>query len=1675
MEGRRDSWSGGGGSGTGSRGTVSAERARLQALATEFKGLLGEAAKSASVPGSTNSYVPEPKHFWLVPILHRLADIAERLEASYCRQPGVNAFDNRRFQHPIGQAIRLATLGSLDNDRYSQPTRFISDVLFGLLRTGGGLGGGALVLAPVCRFLCAVSNAPADQGSRSAPPPPVSTLLNEDLELYEVVLSWARGESPPAAGGGAGAAAGHSGFDAAAAQAAMEKGRETVRVQTAAANPAEVQGGGGVGNSAAPGGGKGKEKAKPSGAGKSPTAGTAAAADIVAEGGSGSGSGGGGGSPKGAGGATAAGGASGDSRATGHGVGESVTGGDACSPEEPTVAEAIADHATAAAELRAHATGLVGAGLISRQLSDVIVNTGFAAHLVHRLREGPVADHLRAEAARERGKSTLAGGRGRSLAVAGAPRAAGVAPSTSGGADPLSPSSAVGGGVGDGGATAGAAPGRPYGRWASVAALEAVHVASCISGIGGYQEILAPLFGGDGLAVVDLLLENPELEVRYHAVELLSALLVHKKVGLAFVRRGWVKTVLRLGSLEDGTFLEPEVGFCLHAVATSGGVMEAVCRVQDGSLERLLAYAASLLRSPSESTQRNAMLFWEAAMRFPPALEAFDHHGGVSKLLYLLLPSTQGSVPPGAAATGRAGGNGTRASAVGARGSSNGEESSPLRQRSRWWHGTGGGGGGSSMAELMGAGREPSGSFNSAAAVQHRRAQVTLGACSCLRQYLRCSLALAALKQQQRCAAMAHVSRQQGRSGGGGGGSARGGGSGSGASSAAAVPTASYTTLGSPPSPSQPQPRTPGRPAWQCKPLAVDDASHAAHVAAVKGREGLGNGDGRTAAGGRAGAGAGAGGSATARDRDAITVRLGMHWAPAMQLMHHRGMQALINVVDAMLSQRTMGADTALHALDALATAALCPMVYPELCRPGSNNSAGGATSGDVIHQPSSSTPSRGSGGTGVGSPPSQPSLPGGTANASGGAAGERDGGSRAASGRSRSARGRDGSGGGDGSGSARGSGRRSPGVPTAASPRSIPPRNRLGVDVLLDAAGGIRQKDPGVMCAALKVLETCCRPHKGCGPLVPSSGAAAASSTTAAGRRPLAAGHGHYGGTVAVPASSAAVAVASTGATTPSAAAGEGRGAGQGLKRSLTGESPAGAVGAHRDGTVRSGGGCGPETGGSGSGHNAVGGGGPGACANGGFCRDDDGGGGGGCGGSDRVVDDRLQRPMRKLVRERNGIRVLVGLLRYRRQVSMADAVRLRATLCLLGLAHDVQIAQVLEKMRITTTLSDTVRGGPVVDRNVESYSQLREAAKQIIAKVAGRLSGVRLSGLMDPAVTGLERAAVVANTPITFRPRELLGIIHEYLAANGLAGAANALAAEAGISPHRLNVPGAFGEGPTNDQAWGAQVLDVETGTLLAKLWDARSRPLYPLPNVGFNATDDLVVTDGALWDPRRGLRVYQFDKLGGGSGFGLFHPNGNEVLVDEGVWDLRTHRLLRTLPVQDGTVMKPDPGGDVLYTYRPAPAGEFFDVPSKRAAQDTCFGVLDSSTYEQIHSHDTEKAVIQLSTDDWGGDGSYISVVERADPLLNSADTVCSLYEIGRKRPDEADSDLDDAMTEDSDEEWEDADHSDGVNSEDSEDSDDDSENDGSGEEEDEEDDGEDEDEDEDEDEEEEEEEA
>lgn len=91
-----------------------------------------------------------------------------------------------------------------------------------------------------------------------------------------------------------------------------------------------------------------------------------------------------------------------------------------------------------------------------------------------------------------------------------------------------------------------------------------------------------------------------------------------------------------------------------------------------------------------------------------------------------------------------------------------------------------------------------------------------------------------------------------------------------------------------------PSPRPPGRSAWQCKPLAVDETSHAANISAVKGGtlgSGVGGGGSGGVAGYLGGGGGGSGGVAGWRGRERATVRLGMHWFPAAQLVHYRGVQ----------------------------------------------------------------------------------------------------------------------------------------------------------------------------------------------------------------------------------------------------------------------------------------------------------------------------------------------------------------------------------------------------------------------------------------------------------------------------------------------------------------------------------------------------------------------------------------------------------------------------------------------------------------------------------------------------------------------------------------------------------------------------------------------------------------
>lgn len=68
------------------------------------------------------------------------------------------------------------------------------------------------------------------------------------------------------------------------------------------------------------------------------------------------------------------------------------------------------------------------------------------------------------------------------------------------------------------------------------------------------------------------------------------------------------------------------------------------------------------------------------------------------------------------------------------------------------------------------------------------------------------------------------------------------------------------------------------------------------------------------------------------------------------------------------------------------------------------------------------------------------------------------------------------------------------------------------------------------------------------------------------------------------------------------------------------------------------------------------------------------------------------------------------------------------------------------------------------------------------------------------------------------------------------------------------------------------------MTTGTQLAKLTPTISNQ-YTKNKATFSPTDELVLSDGVLWDVNSNQQIHKLDKLNQTQS-GVFHPNGLEV---------------------------------------------------------------------------------------------------------------------------------------------------------------------------------------------------
>ncbi|PZC70461.1 hypothetical protein B5X24_HaOG216103, partial [Helicoverpa armigera] len=191
-------------------------------------------------------------------------------------------------------------------------------------------------------------------------------------------------------------------------------------------------------------------------------------------------------------------------------------------------------------------------------------------------------------------------------------------------------------------------------------------------------------------------------------------------------------------------------------------------------------------------------------------------------------------------------------------------------------------------------------------------------------------------------------------------------------------------------------------------------------------------------------------------------------------------------------------------------------------------------------------------------------------------------------------------------------------------------------------------------------------------------------------------------------------------------------------------------------------------------------------------------------------------------------------------------------------------------------------------------------------------------------------------------------------------------------------------------------ATIFDTRTGRELMTLTPAISNQ-YAKNRATFNPTDELVLSDGVLWDVNTGKEIHKFDKLNQ-THSGVFHPNGLEVISNTEVWDLRTFHLLRTVPTLDKSEVLFNPMCTALYAV-------CSDQDSEERSQfDTSFKTLDPYDYSSIGQLKYYIFSVFSSF-------SSISLVENMGDFEAIQESCVKIYDVGRKRDHDDDAEEDD----------------------------------------------------------------
>lgn len=179
-------------------------------------------------------------------------------------------------------------------------------------------------------------------------------------------------------------------------------------------------------------------------------------------------------------------------------------------------------------------------------------------------------------------------------------------------------------------------------------------------------------------------------------------------------------------------------------------------------------------------------------------------------------------------------------------------------------------------------------------------------------------------------------------------------------------------------------------------------------------------------------------------------------------------------------------------------------------------------------------------------------------------------------------------------------------------------------------------------------------------------------------------------------------------------------------------------------------------------------------------------------------------------------------------------------------------------------------------------------------------------------------------------------------------------------------------------------ATIYDINTGQVIRSLVPTIYNQ-YNKNRATFCPTDELILSDGVLWDVRSGQQIHKFDKLNNTLS-GIFHQNGLEVISNTEVWDLRTFHLMRTVPSLDQCQLKFS-SQNVIYAFNV----QYEDLDEEQV-NGSSFKVIDSYDYAAISTTDVRKSIYDLAVNN---SGCQIALCENQGGFESGSESVVRVY--------------------------------------------------------------------------------